>query len=96
MTARERHYVILPNLTRFRSWAKENINEEWFPRGHTVILTDTKEYRGVTAIHHLRGAVLTPETVHWAEDWHMGMTPRGVLELERYVQVCFAVHGTDK
>jgi hypothetical protein len=87
----EKHYVILPNLTRFRAWAQENVTEEWLPRGHGAILTDTKEYRAVTAMHHLRGAALTPETLHWAVGWHMGMTPRGALELERYVQMCLAM-----
>jgi hypothetical protein len=86
----ENHYVILPNLSRFRSWAKDNIKEEWRTRGHGVILTDSKCYRAIIHLHDLRGATLTEETVHWAEGWYMGLNPRAALELERYVQVCLA------
>lgn len=84
----EQHYVIVANLQRFRNWAMDNLrDEEWSYRG-ARIQTATKEYRAVTAMHHLRGAALTPETIHWTDGWFMGLTAQGAVEMERYVEMC--------
>jgi hypothetical protein len=86
----EKHYVIVANLQRFRNWAQDNLkDEEWSVLG-ARIRTATKEYRAVTAMHHLRGATLTPETIHWTDGWFMGLTGRGAIEMERYVELCLA------
>jgi hypothetical protein len=84
----EKHYVIVANMQRFRSWAQENITDEDWGMVGFRIETPTKEYRAVTAMHHLRGAVLTPETIHWTDGWYMGLTARAVTEMERYVEMC--------
>jgi hypothetical protein len=86
----EKHYVMVPNMQRFRVWAQENINDEVWTHMGARIHTPTKEYRAVTAMHHLRGATLTPETIHWADDWFMGLTSRSAIELEQYVEMCLA------
>jgi len=84
----EKHYVIVANMQRFRSWAQENINEEWGMIGGARIHTPTKEYRAITAMHQLRGATITPETIHWTDGWYMGLPARAVTEMERYVEMC--------
>ena len=85
----EKHYVIVPNLQRFRNWAQDNIHDEdWGMIGGARVHTATKEYRAITQMHQLRGATLTPETLHWTDGWYMGMTARGVVEMERYVEMC--------
>ncbi len=84
----EKHYVIVQNMQRFRNWGMDNIrDEEWTHRG-ARIHTPTKEYRAVTAMHHLRGATLTPETIHWADGWYMGLTNKGAIQIEQYVEMC--------
>lgn len=84
----ETHYVIVQSIQRFRNWALDNLrDEEWSMIG-TRIRTADKEYRAVTAMHHLRGASLTPETIHWTDGWFMGLTKRGAIEMERYVEMC--------
>ena len=90
----EQHYVIVANLQRFRMWAHDNLrDEEWVVGGGTRIHTPTKEFRAVTAMHHLRGAELTPETIHWTDGWFMGMTGQGATEMERYVEMLLASSG---
>jgi hypothetical protein len=84
----EKHYVMVPNMQRFRVWAQENINDEVWTQMGARIHTPTKEYRAVTAMHHLRGATVTPETIHWADDWFMGLTRRSAIEMEQYVEMC--------
>jgi hypothetical protein len=82
----ERHYVILPSVHRLRGWAQDNITEEWSQVGATVRTAD-KEYRAVTALHHLRGATVTIDTLHWATGWYMGRTAEMNVELERYAEM---------
>jgi hypothetical protein len=87
----EKHYVIVANMQRFRVWAHENItDEEWMMMGFKIV-TATKEYHAVMALHHLRGATLTKETIHWTDGWFMGMTGRGADEMERYAAMCIAM-----
>jgi hypothetical protein len=90
----EKHYVIVSNLQRFRNWAMDNIHDEDWSMLGARIHTPTKEYRAVTAMHHLRGAALTPETIHWTDGWFMGLSGRGVVEMESYVEMCLAAGGT--
>jgi hypothetical protein len=87
----EKHYVIVPNMQRFRAWAQENLTGEWSMLG-ARIRTETAEYRPVIHLRHLRGATITPATVHWASDWFMGMTPRGAEEMESYVGFLLSIH----
>ena len=85
----EKHYVIVSNLQRFRVWAHENItDEQWTIIGGARAHTETKEYRAITAMHQLRGATITPDTIHWTDGWYMGMPARAVVEMERYVEMC--------
>jgi len=85
----EKHYVIVANLQRFRNWAMDNLHDEqWSMLGGARIRTATKEYVAITAMHQLRGAILTEETLHWTDGWYMGLPARGVVEMERYVEMC--------
>jgi len=86
----EKHYVICSNLQRFESWAYDNL-PEWHPRGHGIIVTRTSTYRAITSLHQLRGVTLTPETLHYTDGWHDGLTGRGALEMEQYITVCLAM-----
>ena len=91
MTTTEKHYVIVSTLQRFRNWAQDNIkDEDWGLVGGARIHTPTKEYRAIRSVHHLRGATLTPETIHWTDDWYRGLTVRGAIEMERYVEIALA------
>ena len=86
----EKHYVMVANMQRFRVWAQENINDEVWTYAGARIHTPTKEYRAVTALHHLRGAHLSPHTIHWTDGWYMGLTQRSADQIEQYVEMCLA------
>jgi hypothetical protein len=86
----QKHYVIVPSIQRFRNWAMDNIRDEEWSHIGSRIHTATKEYRAVTAMHHLRGCTLTPETIHWADGWFMGLSNNGAIEMEQYVEMCLA------